>query len=219
MEVLAHRIADGIALQLNLEQEKRSVIAYGLIGILQVTTLFIVITIIGLVTDTLYESLIIFLSVGIMRKSTGGAHSNTMMGCNTVSVLSIALLAISSRYMLNGPINSYVNLGVTMIVFLLGYVISYLRVPVDNPNKPIVNRDKIKRLRKESYIKLFIFFVLTLGFTLLADSHERFYSIASSIRVAMIWQAVTLTQTGTSLLSRLDSIVNWMLNKLNILKA
>jgi len=217
IEVLANKIADGIAMQLGLEKEKRSVIAYGLIGILQVTTLFIIIAIVGLVTDSLYESLIIFISVGFIRKSTGGAHSKTMMGCNTVSVSSIALLAISSRYLLNTRIDSYVNLGITMMVFLISYYIFFLRVPVDSPNKPIVKLEKIKRLRIESFSKLFLFFLLTILSILLADTHERFYSIASSIRVAMIWQAVTLTETGTLLLSKLDLMVNRMLGKLKIL--
>lgn len=217
IEVLANKIADGLAKQLSLEQEKRSVIAYGLIGILQVTTLFIIIAIIGMVTDSFYESFIIFFSVGFMRKSTGGAHSKTMLGCNTISVLSIALLAISSRYLLSTPIDSYVNSGITMMVLLVDYVIFYRRVPVDSPNKPIVSTEKIKRLRKESFSKLFLFFLLTLVSIFFADTHERFYSIASSIRVAMIWQAITLTETGTSLLSHLDSVVNRMLDNLKIL--
>lgn len=217
IEVLANKIADKIAFQLSFGEEKRSVIAYGLIGILQVTTLLLIITLIGLVTDSLYESLIIFLSVGFMRKSTGGAHSNTMMGCNTVSVLSIALLALSSRYLLNTPVDNYVNFGLTILVFLIGFVVFYLYVPVDSPNKPIVSNEKIKRLRKESFSKLFLFFLLTLVSITLADAHERFYSIASSIRVAMIWQAVTMTKTGTLLLSRLDLMVNMILGKLKIL--
>ena len=216
IEVLANKLADGIALQLSLEEEKRSVIAYGLIGILQFTTLLLMIAIIGLVSGSLYESLIIFSSVAFIRKSTGGAHSKTMSGCNTVSVLSIALLAISSRYLLSTPIDSYFNFGMTIMVFLIGYVIFYLFVPVDSPNKPIVSIEKIKRLRKESFSKLFLFFLLTIVSILLADTHMRFYSIASSIRVAMIWQAMTLTKTGTLLLSKLDQIVNRMLGKLNV---
>lgn len=217
IEVLANKIADGIALQLSLEEEKRSVIAYGLIGILQVTTLLLIVSMIGLASGSLYESLIIFSSVGFMRKSTGGAHSKTMSGCNTVSVLSIALLAISSRYLLSTPIGSYINIGITIVVFLIGYVIFYRLVPVDSPNKPIVTLKKIKRLRKESFSKLFLFFLLTIVSILLADTHMRFYSIASSIRVAMIWQAMTLTETGTLLLSKLDQIVNMMLYKLKVL--
>ena len=216
IEVLANKIADGIALQLSLEEEKRSVIAYGLIGILQVSTLLLIISMIGLVSGSLYESLIIFSSVGFMRKSTGGAHSKTMGGCNTVSVLSIALLGISSKYLLSTPIGSYINIGITIMVFLIDYVIFYRLVPVDSPNKPIVTLKKIKRLRKESFSKLFLFFLLTIVSILLADTHMRFYSIASSIRVAMIWQAMTLTETGTLLLSKLDQIVNRMLYKLNV---
>ncbi len=215
--MLANKIADGIAGQLSLDQEKRSVIAYGLVGILQVTTLFVIITIIGILTDSLYESLIIFLGVGFMRKSTGGAHSKTMMGCNAVSILSIALLAFSSRYLMNTPIDRNINFGITIIVFILVFVIFYPRVPVDSPNKPIVTKEKIKRLRKESFSKLFLFFLITLVFIMLADTHERYYSIASSIRVAMIWQAVTLTETGALLLSKLDLVVNTILRKLRIL--
>jgi len=217
IEVLANKIADGIAIQLSLDNERRSVVAYGLIGILQVTTLFIIIAIIGKVTDSLYESLIIFLGVGFMRKSTGGAHSKTMMGCNSMSVLSIAILAISSRYLLSTPVDSYVNGGITVTIFIIGFIVFYRRVPVDSPNKPIVKLEKIKRLRKESFSKLFLFFLLTVLSILLADTHVRFYSIASSIRVAMIWQVVTLTETGTLLLSKLDLIVNRMLGKLKIL--
>lgn len=217
IEVLASKIADGIASQLSLDQEKRSVIAYGLIGLLQITTLMLIIIIIGIVSKTLYESLIIFLSVGFMRKSTGGAHSKTMGGCNTVSVLSIALLALTSRYLFNSPIDRFSNLVITIVVFIIGYIIFYRRVPIDSPNKPIVTEVKIRRLRKESFIKLFMFFVITVCSILLVDTHERFYSIASSIRVAIIWQTMTLTEKGISLLSNMDLIVNRLLDKLKII--
>lgn len=215
IEVLANRIADGIAGQLSLDTERRSVIAYGMIGLLQITALFIIITLIGLVTDSLYESLIVLFSVGFIRKSTGGAHSKTMSGCNTITVFSIAALALSSRYLLNAPINIFVNSSITLLVFGISYAIFYLRVPVDSPNKPIVNPEKIKRLRKESFIKLFLFFALTIGAILLAESNVQFFSIASSLRVAIIWQSMTLTEIGASLLVRLDSFVNRMLGNKN----
>lgn len=217
IEVLANKIADGISTQLSLDKDKRSVIAYGLVGLLQVTALLIMISIIGVVSDSFYESLIIFFSVGFMRKSTGGAHSKTMMGCNTVTVLSIAILAISSRYLLNIPINSYINIWITLVVFLISFIIFYRRVPIDSPNKPIVTLKKIKRLRKESFYKLLLFFLLTLGAIALANSSARFYSIATSIRIALIWQSMTLTEIGASLLSNLDLIVNRFLDKLKFI--
>lgn len=186
-------------------------IAYGLIGVLQITTLLFLITVIGIATSTLVESLIIFFGVGFMRKSTGGAHSKTMWGCNTVSVLSIASLALISRYLLGVNIDINWNLGITVAVFLVGLAVFYQRVPIDSPNKPIVSADKIKRLRKESFSKLVFLLGLSVIFVFTADSHHRFYSIASSIRMAMLWQTITLTEMGTSLLSKVDSAINRVL--------
>lgn len=213
IEALASRIADGLASQLNLDSEKRSVIAYGLIGILQVTSLFLMVVIIGLITGTLYESLIVFSSVGFMRKSTGGAHARTMWGCNTVSVLSIVLLAFLSRYILGEPISLAINIGITISVFLLAFIIFHKRVPMDSPNKPIVSIEKIRRLRRESFTKLIVFLLLTIIIILFAENTNRFYSIASSIRLAIIWQVITLTENGALLLARMDAAVNSVLHK------
>ena len=213
IEMLAHKIADKIALQLDLDEDKNAVIAYGLIGILQVTTLFIIITIIGFLFDFLYESLIIFLSVGFIRKSTGGAHASTMNCCNIMSILSISLLAALSRYLLNYPFDIYVNLGSAIFIFVICFIIFYIRVPIDNPNKPIVKPEKIKRLRKQSFYKLILFFLLTIVSIKLANYHVRFYSIAASIRLAMLWQVFTLTKTGALVLDKLDLKVNWIMAK------
>lgn len=213
IEALANRIADGLASQLNLDQEKRAVIAYGFIGILQGVALLLMITVIGILTGTFYEALIIFLSVGYIRKSTGGAHSRTMWGCNTVSVFSISLLALASKYLLGMPIELTVNIGFTIILFLVGFMVFHKRVPVDSPNKPIISAEKISRLRRESFTKLLLFLILTVAAIASADTHIRFYSIASSIRLAMIWQVITLTEKGASLLARVDSAVNGIFSR------
>lgn len=216
METLAHKIADKISLQLDLDKERKAVIADGLIGILQVMTIFLIITAIGILFDFLYESLIIFFSVGYIRKSTGGAHSSTMDGCNIISVLVITLLSALSRYLLAIPMNNYINIGVSLVVFIICFILFYIKVPVDNPNKPIVNPEKIKRLRKESFLKLTLFLIVSLITIGLTYYHNRFYSISMSIRLAMLWQLVTLTDTGSLLLDRLDSKVNWLIRKLKI---
>ncbi len=214
IEVLASKLADRIAVQQGLDKEKQSVIKYGLIGLLQVVTLLIIIIFIGVITNSLYESLIIFLSVGFMRKSTGGAHSKTMGGCNTLSIISISLLALLSRYLFANPINSNINYGITLMIYALGYLIFYLRVPVDSPNKPIVKQEKIRRLRKQSFIKLTLFLLLTVGAIYFAESNNRLNSISSSIRIAILWHTLTLTEFGIIVLASLDSIVTRILGKL-----
>ena len=199
-------------MKLQLDEEKRDVIRYGLIGLLQVITLFLFITLIGVITGTLYESYIVFFTVGYLRKSTGGAHSSTMWGCNTVSVLSISLLAVSSRYLLGMPIEPILNYGSSVLLFITGLLIFIKYVPIDSPNKPIASPEKIKRLRRESFMKLLLFFLLTLIAINRANIEVRFYSISMSIRLAIVWQIITLTKTGSALLLKVDRSVNALLD-------
>lgn len=212
IESLAGKIADFLRMKLQLDEEKRDVIRYGLIGLLQVITLFLLITLIGVITGTLYESYIVFFTVGYLRKSTGGAHSSTMWGCNTVSVLSISLLAVSSRYLLGMPIEPILNYGSSVLLFISGLLIFIKYVPIDSPNKPIASPEKIKRLRRESFMKLLLFFLLTLIAINRANIEVRFYSISMSIRLAIVWQIITLTKTGSALLLKVDRSVNALLD-------
>jgi accessory gene regulator B len=213
IETLAHKIAEKIALQLDYDDDRKAVVAYGLIAIIQMVTIFIIITIIGILFDFWYECMIIFIGVGIIRKSTGGAHSKTMNGCIIISILSVTMLSALSRYLLCKPINSYVNLGVSILVFAISFIIFYLRVPIDSPNKPIVKPEKIKRLRKQSFFLLIFFFLLTITFIELATYNKRFYSIAFSVRLTMLWQLFTLTKTGTLLLGKIDSKISSVIEK------
>lgn len=213
IETLAHKLADKLTLQLDLDEDKNAVIAYGLIAIFQIASIFIIITIIGIIFDFWYESLIIFLGVGFIRKSTGGAHSSTMNGCNIISILSITILSALSRYLLCFPFNIYINLAASSFVFIICFIIFYLRVPVDSPNKPIVKPEKIKKLRKQSFLKLTLLFLISIVFIILADSYKRFYSITSSIRLTMLWQLLTLTQIGNLFLDKIDTKINWIIEK------
>lgn len=213
IETLAHKIAEKIALQLDYDDDKKAVVAYGLIAILQMVTIFIIITIIGILFDFWYECMIIFIGVGIIRKSTGGAHSKTLNGCIIISILSVTMLSALSRYLLCLPINIYVNLGISIFVFVISFIIFYLRVPIDSPNKPIVKPEKIRRLRKQSFFILILFFLLTITFIELATFYKRFYSIAFSVRLTMLWQLFTLTEIGTLLLGKIDSKISRVIEK------
>jgi accessory gene regulator B len=211
IEELASKIAGKISEKLALDEERKAVITYGFIGILQIATLFILITVLGLITGTLYESYIVFFSVAFLRKSTGGAHAATMWGCNALSVVSILVLALLSRYVFGVHLPITVNIAVTIAIFILGLLIFYRKVPVDSPNKPITSEAKIKRLRKESFIKLILLFVAAVLCIMNTERFERLYSIASSIRVALFWQMITLTKRGASALHKLDQALSGLL--------
>ncbi len=182
-------------------------IAYGFIAILQMASIFTIISIIGAIFDFRYESILIFLGVGIIRKSTGGAHASSINSCMVISVLSITMLSTMSRYLLCVPIDLYINVFISLIIFVICFIVFYLRVPVDSPNKPIVKLEKIVRLRKQSFIILTVCCFISIVFALLTSYDIRFYSIAVSIRLAVLWQTMTLTKTGAVIINRIDLFI------------
>ncbi len=205
VEAFANNIAGKIAGQMNFDNDKKAVIAYGLTAIIQMITIFFIISVIGLLCGFWYEGILIFTGVGIIRKSTGGAHSRTMLGCIIISVLSVTVLSWLSRYPLGSEVNLYINLLASCLVYIVCFIVFYIRVPVDTPNKPIVSANKIKRLRKQSFIILTVFFILSITAVLLSDWNTRFLSIGSSIRLTMLWQMFTLTKTGAFLFGKIDA--------------
>ena len=81
LEQLVQKMSQKIASSLNYDQEKQAVIQYGLFGIVQTIAIALVITTYSLITDILWECWIVYLTAGILRKSTGGAHAKTSSGC------------------------------------------------------------------------------------------------------------------------------------------
>ena len=205
LETLAYNLAEKIALEMDFDEDKKAVIAYGLTAIFQMATIFSVISIIGILSGFWYESIIIFLGVGIIRKSTGGAHSQTMEGCLVISVLSITILSTLARYFFCFPLSKFFNFSISIFVFLLCFIVFYIRVPVDSPNKPIIKPEKIRKLRRQSFLILTIYFLLSIFFIILTTWYNQFYSIAISIRLSMLWQLFTLTKIGAQFVGKVDS--------------
>lgn len=205
MESAAHKLSEKIALHLHYDEDKKAVIEYGLIACFSLVVIGVAISVIGILLSLWYESIIIFFGVGILKKSTGGAHSRTMLGCFVISVFSISILALLSRYVLGMPINEYLNVGISLIIFLISLMVFYKRVPVDSPNKPIVKPQKIKRLRKQSFVLLVIVTALSIAFALLAHENARLYSVTFSFRFILVWQTFMLTKYGIGFVEILDS--------------
>lgn len=204
METAASRLTEKIALHLHVDEDRKAVIEYGLIACFSLIIIGIVISVIGILFRFWYESVVLFLGVGLLKKSTGGAHSDTMFGCSVISVLSISIFAFLSRYVLSVPINPYINVGISLGIFLISLVVFNKLVPVDSPNKPIVKPEKIRKLRKQSFMLLCFFTLLTIVLIFVSHDNVRFNSIIFSIRFVLIWQTFMLTKYGVGFVKILD---------------
>lgn len=190
VDKLAHRLA--INQNLNLDQEE--VISYGMQATLQMAVILLISLGIGFLTSTPIESLIIYLTVGIFRKFTGGAHGKSMLQCIIVSVLSISAMSCISRYIMSWLIKPNYFLIVFAMTIVFVSIIVYLKAPVESKNKPIRNPKKIKRLRFSSFIFIsLIGALILLSYILYINNNNHILlNYGYAFCLSLIWQASTL---------------------------
>lgn len=188
-------ISDYISAELNLSQEKKAVINYGIFALIQMALSIILVIVFGIVFDALFESLIISFSVSILRKSSGGAHADSPEKCAIIgTIMSIILGVLAKKTSID---LFYINvLGV--LVFLWAYYWVYKLAPVDSKNKPIKTLKKKTRLKKSSLTILSIYLLIALLFSILSSIFdERSFAIyIICIYYGVIWQVFSLTKIG-----------------------
>jgi accessory gene regulator B len=74
-------ITDKISLILELDKDKKEIIKYGAFNIIHTLYGFILIFLIALVFNVLFEAFIIQTIIYILRKSSGGAHATSPNRC------------------------------------------------------------------------------------------------------------------------------------------
>lgn len=196
MKKLSEKIASIVASGLDLDENKKQVIAYGLLAMIQMTLILLFSVIIGLFFGFVWEAVIVYFGVGLLRKGTGGVHSESLIGCTIMSVAIISMLSAFSHYILSDISNTLVFVLTKACVYIFCSTVIYKKAPMDTPNKPITKAEKIKRLRKQSFITIFIYFALSIVLFLISNGNKNFVSFSFSITCAMLWQTLTLTKAG-----------------------
>ena len=203
MEQLTKRAAHFVAHRQQLDSEKEAVIAYGMLALSQMLVILLFAVVWGLLTGTFWECVIVYIAVGALRKSTGGAHARTMAGCILMSVTTMSTMAVVSRYVLAPRLTPWLMLVLTAVLYTLCFLIVWKKAPVDSPNKPIRNPEKVKRLRKSSFLLLAAFCGISLLLAILTfyiDSatfminSADLYSVNCALVLALGWQSLTLTK-------------------------
>lgn len=203
MERLAKDIAANIGENLQYSPEETAVVAYGLIAIFQMLIIFLLLFPIGFIGGFWTEGMIIFIIVGLLRKSVGGAHSETFTGCVIYSVLFISMMAFLSHYLIN-PNLLYYHIAFSCLSFAFSYFIIYKKAPVDSPNKPIRKKEKIRRLRVNAFVTITIYFIAVAVLYYFPGKDLRFSGYAISVTMAVLWQTFMLTGPGHKFMQVID---------------
>lgn len=206
MEKFAIALANKIATELQMEDEKREVIAYGLIAIIQMIITTMLVFIAGLIAGTAVEALIICFSVSLLRKYSGGAHLGTIEICTSFALVYCIGFSLIAKYLIYPVLNTYILTFVSFAVLALAYFTVYKLAPVDTPNKPIKTDKKKKRMRRGSFTTLTVYLGISVVLLSFSAIYPFLLSYQTSLLFGILWQIFTLTKIGSFILGRIDLI-------------
>lgn len=206
VENICKRFSGYIAQELNLDEDKKAVINYGIFAFTQIMLCILLVIIFGSVFNVIIESLIISFVSSILRKSSGGAHSSSAEKCAVIGTVMTVIMAVIAKEI---NMTFFLNLIAGFIVYICSYYIIYKLAPVDSIAKPIKSVVKRKKLRKISFITVSIYLMITLINTLLYLLTEKylFLKYCTCIYMGIGWQVFSLTKSGHLVLGKIDDLI------------
>ncbi|WP_157677482.1 accessory gene regulator ArgB-like protein [Dehalobacterium formicoaceticum] len=178
---LSTGIASYLGQELNLDQEKETVIAYSLDNILLAITGFVLIVLVGALFGAALPAAITALAGGVLRRFSGGVHAATPIKCMLFSSLGYGL-ASALGFQLSQRVAP--AMGFFILPFVFALIVVFLYAPVDSPAKPIHDLKLKKRLKLGSI--LFILLMLLLVISLESTT------IKVAVTVGILIQSCTL---------------------------
>jgi accessory gene regulator B len=210
MEKFSKSVAAKLANELEYDNDKREVMAYGAFALTQMVISVGLVMIFGFVFHVVIEALIISFTASILRKYSGGVHASSPNTCTFLGIVVCVGFALVIKLAL-APwigINEFLIVGVSLFAWSF-YTINKL-APVDTPNKPIRSEAKRNRMRKGSFavIGIYILILCINLFVYIYFDWDAFFVYTICLTFGVFWQVFTLTRTGHRVIERLDLILH-----------
>lgn len=146
LENLAKSTARFFVSQNIVKSEYEEIYAYGMEILLSTVINGIIVLFIAILSNTVLPSLLFFTAFILMRRSAGGYHAKTHIGCMMILVavhlMFIVLFHIIPESVI--PVLTYFAIAYACISV-------YLFAPIEHPNKPLSSGDR-RKLRVKSLI-------------------------------------------------------------------
>jgi accessory gene regulator B len=203
---VCEKISNLIAQELNFDEDKKSVVNYGLFAFIQMIICIALVIIFGTIFNVVIEALIISFSISILRKSSGGVHASSPEKCAIIGTVSSVGMGVLSKY-ISVDFSTIIVVGVGIFIWSF-YTINKL-APIDSIAKPIKNAEKRKKLKKNSLMILSIYLAVVIinfiYFYLMRNSIVLVYSLC--IYMGLLWQVFSLTKYSYLLVRMLDKFI------------
>lgn len=204
-EKIAIKIGNNAKSLLNIDDDREQIIIYGAINFLQIIFAILWVIIFGILFGVLYEALLFSITVSILRKYSGGVHASSPSRCIIIGTIVATMGGIITNDMLN-KLSVSTIMTICIICMVFAFIVVIKNAPVDSINKPITDIKLRKQFKKKSIIVILIFSFFDIMLFLASQRFFETYYInfILCISLAIIWQSITLTKIGISLLNKVD---------------
>lgn len=183
INAIAKRIANYVCHNTESSDDKLynyEIYVYGFEIILSSIVAFGIVLLFGLLLDKLMELIVFFLCFYFIRQRTGGYHADTYFKCNLIFTLNIAIVALIISVE-TAQIYQVIFNGIS---FAICSLLTFMKAPISNPNKPIVESK-----RKTFKITAFILVLIS---ELISITIINIYSYSMSISLALFSVSVAM---------------------------
>lgn len=205
IEKISEKISSNIAQELNFDNDKKSIINYGIFALIQIGICIALVIIFGFIFNVTFEALIISFTISILRKNSGGVHATSPGRCAIIGTFASVGMALILKY-INFDFSLIIFVG--SIVFIWSYYTIYKLAPVDSIAKPIKSLKKRKRLKKNSIMILSVYLIVVLIIILcyLVIKNYSLLTYILCIYMGLLWQVFSLTKCGHLVMGKLDKL-------------
>ncbi|XAM53385.1 Accessory gene regulator protein B [Terrisporobacter vanillatitrophus] len=206
-ENLSSKFAFYLCQSKDKSSEEFAVLKYGVFAFLQGTIAMILTILFGILTNTLFEIVVISLVGALMKRNSGGVHCSSPNRCILVGIMVSYTFTLIGKNIVNME-QGYINF-LCIIMFIHSFIILYKKCPVPCDNKPLKKEETRKRLRKNAFTIYFVCVMLFISNILLSSIYNM--NVLSFLILYMIlglyMQALSLTNIGNKFILFLDKVL------------
>lgn len=211
IEQLAINLSSKLGNKLNKSKEEVEVIKYGLFILLHTTIAILITAVLGIITGTFIEIMLISIIAASLKRYSGGIHASTPLRCIILGLIMTVILSFICKFLVY--ILDFEGLLLFSIASLIvvSYIL-YIKCPVGNKNKPLKKESIRKRLRKKTFkFMMFIcIIILALLFICINIKSQTIYIIIISIELGLILQVFGLVDTSAKFVQVFENILDYV---------
>ena len=203
-ENLSSKFAFYLCQSIDKSSEEFAILKYGIFTFLHISIAVILTVVFGILTNTLFEMVVISLIGALMKRNSGGVHCSSPNRCVLAGIIVAYIFTLIGKNVIDMK-HEYVYFICT-IALVHSFIILYKKCPVPCENKPLKKEETRKRLRKNAFSIYSICIILFISNILLSSTYfiNNLNTLVLYMILGLYMQALSLTNIGSKFILFLD---------------